>query len=230
MGVSWAAGGGSNFGHDPTLHDSGLRKEKMPEMGKTLYLASANPGKLRELAALAASYGITLELVPRYGELPPAREDATSFSLNALTKALHYSRFTDGLVVADDSGLLVDALAGAPGTRSARYAGPQASDADNNRKLLKELELVPEENRTARYLCVLVLARRGQVLALFSDYCQGQITPAPRGPGGFGYDPLFFFPPLGRTMAEIPTQEKNRYSHRGKAFRKLLDYLQQPSP
>jgi len=202
-------------------------------MSKTLYLASANPGKLRELAALAAAYQVTLAPVPRYGELPPAREEAASFALNALKKALHYSRFTDGFVVADDSGLLVEALAGAPGTRSARYAhtgrmaGPNATDEDNNRKLLKELESVPEEERTARYVCVLVLARSGQVLGVFSDYCEGLITRAPRGSGGFGYDPLFFFPPLNRTMAELSIEEKNRYSHRGKAFRKLLDYLQQ---
>jgi len=201
----------------------------------TLYLASANPGKLRELAALAASAGITLAPLPRYGELPRAQEEATSFALNALEKALHYSRFRDGLVVADDSGLLVDALAGAPGTRSARYAhtcgglpaGPGATDEDNNRKLLQELALVPEEKRTARYVCVLVLARAGQVLGIFSDYCEGQITRATRGVGGFGYDPLFFFPPLARTMAELSVEEKNRYSHRGKAFRKLLDYLPQ---
>jgi len=196
-------------------------------MPTILYLASANPGKLRELAALAADYQVTLVPVPRYGELPPAQEEATSFALNALEKALHYSQFTAGLVVADDSGLLVDALAGAPGTRSARYAGPGATDEDNNRKLLQELALVPEEKRTARYVCVLVLARAGQVLGIFSDYCEGQITRATRGVGGFGYDPLFFLPPRNCTMAELSIEEKNRYSHRGKAFRKLLDYLPQ---
>ncbi|MFQ5926692.1 MAG: non-canonical purine NTP pyrophosphatase [Terriglobia bacterium] len=222
-------------------------------MRQTLYLASGNPGKLRELAALAAE-AVCLELLPDYSQLPAAAEEASSFALNALDKALHYSRFTDGLVVADDSGLVVDALGGAPGTRSARYAhtggglpaGPNATDAANNRALLTALADVPDEHRTARYICVLALARpvppkarlreqasgryrarRPQLLALFSDTCEGRILSAPRGAGGFGYDPLFFFPPLNRSMAELSLEEKNRHSHRARAFRKLLAYLKE---
>lgn len=195
--------------------------------GAVFYLATGNAGKLRELAALAAAHGVTLAALPGYGTLPKPSEDAPSFALNALEKALHYSRFTDGLVVADDSGLAVDALGGAPGPRSARYAGHNATDADNNRALLAALANVSEEQRTARYACVLVLARRGQVLALFSDFCEGRILREPRGRGGFGYDPLFFFLPLEQTMAELPLEEKNRHSHRGKAFGKLLAYLQE---
>ncbi len=196
-------------------------------MDKALYLASSNPGKLRELRALAEGSEISAELLPKFRELPPAKEIHASFALNALEKTLYYSRFTDQLVVADDSGLVVDALDGAPGVRSARYAGPNASDEDNNRKLLSELSSVPEEKRTARYLCVLALARQNRLLALFSDSCEGLILTEHRGRGGFGYDPLFYFPPLGKTLAEASEAEKNLHSHRGKAFRKLLAYLKE---
>ncbi len=196
-------------------------------MPTRLYLASSNPGKLRELQALAENSEINAELLPKFRELPPAKEDHASFALNALEKTLYYSRFTDQLVVADDSGLVVDALDGAPGVRSARYAGPSATDEDNNRKLLSELSNVPEEKRTARYLCVLALARQNRLLALFSDSCEGLILTEYRGRGGFGYDPLFYFPPLEKTLAEVSEAEKNLHSHRGKAFRKLLAYLKE---
>jgi len=193
-----------------------------------LYLATSNPGKLRELGALAADEGFELAALPGYDRLPRAPEEDASFALNALEKALHYSRLREGLLVADDSGLVVEALEGRPGPRSARYAGPQATDADNNRKLLEELRGRPEAQRAARYVCVLALAERNRVLALFSEACAGRILEAPRGRGGFGYDPLFFFPPLAKTMAELEVGEKNRHSHRGKAFRKLLAYLKAP--
>ncbi len=196
-------------------------------MDKTLYLASSNPGKRRELQALAEGSEISAELLPKFRELPPAKEDHASFTLNALEKTLYYSRFTDQLVVADDSGLAVDALDGAPGVRSAHYAGLNSSDKDNNRKLLSELSSVPEEKRTARYICVLALARQNRLLALFSNSCEGLILTVHRGRGGFGYDPLFYFPPLGKTLAEVNEAEKNLHSHRGKAFRKLLTYLKE---
>ncbi|MFQ5664454.1 MAG: RdgB/HAM1 family non-canonical purine NTP pyrophosphatase [Terriglobia bacterium] len=199
-------------------------------MPTRIYLASSNKGKLRELAALAEPEGIELAPLSDYDQLPRAREDDSSFALNALEKALHYSRRRDGLIVADDSGLVVDALGGAPGVRSARYAGPAATDEANNRKLLEDLRGVPEDRRTARYLCVLVLARERRPLAIISDSCAGRILEAPRGHRGFGYDPLFFFPPLGKTMAELPLAEKNQHSHRGKAFRKLLAYLRDRAP
>jgi len=190
-----------------------------------LYLATSNPGKLRELGALAQAEGFALAALPGYERLPRAPEEDASFALNALEKALHYSRLCEGLVVADDSGLIVDALGGRPGPHSARYAGPQATDADNNRKLLEELRGVPEAKRAARYLCMLALAEKERLLALFSDSCAGRILEAPRGAAGFGYDPLFFFPPLGKTMAELEVAEKNRHSHRGKAFKALVEYL-----
>ena len=192
-----------------------------------IYLASSNPGKLRELAALAEEQEIELALLPDYERLPPAREDDASFALNALEKALHYSQLTGELVVADDSGLVVDALGGRPGVYSARYAGPNATDEDNNRKLVEELRGLPPEKRSARYVCVLALAQRNRILALISDSCEGRLLEAPRGTGGFGYDPYFFYPPLNCTLAEVSTAEKNQHSHRAKAFRKLLAYLQQ---
>lgn len=198
-------------------------------MATRLYLASSNRGKLRELAAGAAQ-GVQLEPLPGYDRLPKFPENEPSFALNALEKALHYSQHADGLVVADDSGLVVDALEGRPGVHSARYAGPQATDEDNNRKLLEEMRGVPEAKRTARYLCVLALARNNQTLAVFSAACEGRILEAPRGSGGFGYDPLFFFPPLGKTMAELEVAEKNQHSHRGQAFIKLLAYFKQHPP
>jgi len=192
-----------------------------------LYLASSNRGKLRELGALAEAEGFELALLPDYDRLPAHAENHASFALNALDKALYYSQASDALVVADDSGLVVEALGGRPGVRSARYAGPNATDENNNRKLLEEMRGVPEEKRGARFVCVLGLARHGRALALFSDFYEGRILEAPRGTGGFGYDPLFFIPPLGRTGAELSPQEKNRWSHRGKAFAKLLAYLRE---
>ena len=195
-----------------------------------LYLATSNPGKLRELGALAQTEGFELASLPDYDRLPRAPEEDASFALNALEKALQYSRLCAGLVVADDSGLAVDALNGRPGPHSARYAGPQATDADNNRKLLAELGGLAEAKRAARYVCVLALARSNRLLALFSESCAGRILEAARGAGGFGYDPLFFFPPLAKTMAELEVAEKNRHSHRGKAFKALLEYLCGPRP
>lgn len=196
-------------------------------MPTRIYLASSNPGKLRELAALAQAEGFELAPVPGYEQLPPYPEDQPSFALNALEKALHYSQLTDVLVVADDSGLVVDALGGRPGVHSARYAGPDASDEGNNRKLVEELQGLPPEKRGARYVCVLALAQQNRLLALVSDSCEGRILEAPRGTGGFGYDPYFFYPPLDRTLAEVTTAEKNHHSHRAKAFRKLLAFLRQ---
>ncbi|MBI2957015.1 MAG: non-canonical purine NTP pyrophosphatase [Acidobacteria bacterium] len=197
---------------------------------RVVFLASSNRGKVRELVALAQAEGFTLEPVPGYERLPRFPESEPSFALNALEKALHYSRRAEGLVVADDSGIVLEALGGGPGAQSARYAGPRSTDADNNRKLLEELRGLPEDKRAARYVCVLALAQRGHLLALFSDSCAGRILEAPRGAGGFGYDPLFFFPPLGKTMAELDVAEKNLHSHRGKAFRKLLAYLRDSRP
>ncbi len=191
-----------------------------------VYLASSNEGKLRELQAMVPGGELAAKLLPGFSSLPQASENHDSFALNAIEKALHYSRHTEELVCADDSGLVVDALNGAPGVRSARYAGENATDANNNRKLLEELKDISEDGRSAHYICVLALARKGELVALFSDRCEGRITDEPRGEGGFGYDPYFFFPPLGKTLAEVSDEEKNKASHRGKAFRKLITFLE----
>lgn len=197
-----------------------------------ILVASSNPGKLREYQAMAAGVSeqpvgeaIELALLPDFASLPAFDESALTFAENAAGKALHYSRFASDAVIADDSGLVVLGLGGAPGVNSARYAGPKASDADRVSKLLAELREKKVTDRTARFVCVLALAQQGRVLAVFSDCVEGVLLDQPRGAGGFGYDPIFLYPPLGKTFAEIPREQKNRLSHRGKAFRKLLAYL-----
>jgi len=187
-----------------------------------LFLASSNPGKLREYLELALGSGVAIELLPRFGEFPSFEESAPTFAENAAGKALHYSRFTDDAVLADDSGLVVPALGGAPGVHSARYAGPGASDADRVEKLLGEMRGKVGLERHARFVCVTAVAQAGRAMAVVSDLAQGVITAEPRGAGGFGYDPVFLFAELGRTYAELTPDEKNAYSHRGKSFRKLL--------
>lgn len=190
-----------------------------------LLLASSNPGKLREYRALARGSSIELQLISNFGELPPFDECAPTFAENAAGKAQHYSRFAEGIVLADDSGLVVPALGGAPGVHSARYAGPNATDGDRVQKLLREMEGKEGEERRARFVCVAAIARRGRVLAVVSDLAHGLIIGEPRGIDGFGYDPVLYFEDLGQTYAEASREEKNRFSHRGKAFRKLLALL-----
>lgn len=199
-----------------------------------ILVASSNPGKLREYQAMALSLAaapaggeaLELDLLPNFASIPAFDESAPTFAENAAGKALHYSRHASEAVMADDSGLVVPALGGAPGVNSARYAGPGASDADRVGKLLAELQDRKVTDRAARFVCVLALARQGSVLAVFSDFVEGVLLDAPRGAGGFGYDPIFLYPPRGKTFAEIPHEEKNLLSHRGRAFRKLLAYLQ----
>lgn len=204
----------------------------MPEQSKPLrlFIASSNEGKLREYRALAAAAGAFLELalLPNFDALPPFEEGSPTFAENAAGKALHYSRFTPELVVADDSGLVVPALGGAPGVYSARYAGPDASDADRIRKLLGEMSGIKGESRRARFVCLIAVAKAGEILGLFSASAEGEILDTPRGDHGFGYDPVFFFSELGKSYAEISREEKNLHSHRGKAFRKALDFLLAP--
>jgi XTP/dITP diphosphohydrolase len=190
-----------------------------------LFLASSNPGKLREYLELARGSGVTIELLPRFGEFPTFEESAPTFAENSAGKALHYSRFTDHAVLADDSGLVVPALGGAPGVHSARYAGPGATDADRVQKLLREMRGKVGAERRARFVCVTAVAQAGRAIAVVSELAQGAITDEPRGAGGFGYDPVFFFEELGRTYAELTRDEKNAYSHRGKSFRKLLHMI-----
>jgi XTP/dITP diphosphohydrolase len=187
-----------------------------------LFLASSNAGKLREYVELARGTGVTIELLPRFGEFPSFEESAPTFAENSAGKALHYCRYTDEAVLADDSGLVVPGLGGAPGVHSARYAGPGASDAEGVQKLLREMRGIVGVERRARFVCVTAVARAGRAIAVVSDLASGVITDEPRGAGGFGYDPIFLFEELGRTYAELAPDEKNAYSHRGKSFRKLL--------
>ena len=194
-----------------------------------LLLASSNPGKLREYRALAEGSALALGLIPNFRELPPFDESAPTFAENAAGKALHYSRFAGEMILADDSGLVVPALGGAPGVHSARYAGPDATDADCMRKLLREMEGREGDERHARFVCVIAIARQGSVLAVVSDFVEGLLEKSSRGANGFGYDPVFLFPELGRTFAEASPEEKNRHSHRARAFRKLRNLLAAPN-
>jgi XTP/dITP diphosphohydrolase len=190
-----------------------------------LILASSNPGKLCEYLELARGSGVAIELLPQFSEFPSFEESAPTFAENSAGKALHYSRFTDEVVLADDSGLVVPALGGAPGVHSARYAGLGATDANRVGKLLREMRAKVGVERLARFVCVTAVAQAGQAIAVVSDLADGVITSEPRGAGGFGYDPVFLFEELGRTYAELTQDEKNAYSHRGKSFRKLLYML-----
>src|SRR5271154_4928792 len=161
-----------------------------------LFLASSNPGKLREYLELARGSGVAIELLPRFGEFPSFEESAPTFAENAAGKALHYSRFTDDAVLADDSGLVVPALGGAPGVHSARYAGPGATDADRVRKLLVEMKGKTGDDRRGRFICATTIAKQGRAIAIVSDYAEGVIAGEPIGEGGFGYDPVFYFKAL----------------------------------
>jgi XTP/dITP diphosphohydrolase len=185
-------------------------------------LASSNPGKLREYKQLAAGPGIEIELVPNFRSLPAFNESAPTFAENAAGKALHYSRLADGTVLADDSGLVVPALGGAPGVRSARYAGPDATDADRIEKLLRAMEGKKGNERRARFVCVTAIAARGRALAVVSDFVEGMVAQEPRGSNGFGYDPVFQTLDTNRTYGELSAEEKNRLSHRGRSFGRLV--------
>ncbi len=177
--------------------------------------------------------------IPDFSSLPAVVEDGLTFEDNARKKAEAYSRYVPGeIVVADDSGLEVDALNGAPGVRSARYAAPElqnrepheadanTDDAANNARLLRELKQVPVDRRSGRFVCVLVAARDGKTLATFRGTAEGVLLDAPRGTNGFGYDPLFYFPQIEKTFAELSAEEKSNYSHRGAAFRSFLEWCE----
>jgi XTP/dITP diphosphohydrolase len=195
-----------------------------------VFIASSNPGKLREYRVLAGDSPIELALLPNFHEIPSFEEIAQTFAENSAGKALYYSRFATGTVLADDSGLVVPALGGAPGVFSARYAGPGASDADRVQKLLREMSALNGDDRKARFVCITTLAQNGRAVAVLSDSAEGVIAKAPKGSGGFGYDPVFFFPQLGHTYAEITHEEKNQYSHRGRTFRKAIAFLEGHTP
>ena len=195
-----------------------------------LYACSSNPGKLREFiytAEHSLTSGFVIQTLPRLSEIAPPVEDGSTYQENAAIKALYYSGFTDQLVFADDSGLEVEALNGAPGIHSARFAGPDATGETNNRLLLAKLAGTPQ--RRARFVTAISLARQGAILQTTLGTAEGEILTEPRGSLGFGYDALFLFPPLERTFAEIGEAEKFAVSARGHAFRNLLDWLSRHS-
>jgi XTP/dITP diphosphohydrolase len=195
-----------------------------------LYCATSNAGKLRDFR-VAAGEQIHIEGLPA----APCPEDGSTFEQNAVSKALCYSRIAlrsaalsrerPLYVFADDSGIEVDALDGDPGVLSARYSGPNATDSSNNKLLVERLRGMPEAERTARFVCWIALTRDGGILKTFHGTVEGRILEAPAGSGGFGYDPLFFCPPLSRSFGELSAEEKWAHSHRGKAFRQLLEWL-----
>ena len=192
-------------------------------------IATSNGGKLRDFVGAAKAYGIAVEPLPDFRDLPAVVEDGDTFEANARKKAEQYSRYAPGqLVLADDSGLEVDALNGAPGVISARYAADteheNSSDEANNAKLLRHLGAVPEAKRTAQFVCVIAAARDGKTIETFRGEAKGRILFEPRGSDGFGYDPLFLFPTLDKTFAELKVEEKARISHRGNAFAKFLKW------
>jgi XTP/dITP diphosphohydrolase len=201
-------------------------------MMRRILIATSNPGKLRDFAGAAAAHEIEITSIPNFSSLPLVVEDGHTFEENARKKAEEYSHHVAGeIVVADDSGLEVDALNGAPGVHSARYAAdrPELADANtdddaNNARLLRELKDVPQEERTGRFVCVLATACDGKTLATFRGTAEGIILDSLRGTNGFGYDPLFYFPKIQKTFAELSAEEKSKYSHRGAAFRKFLEW------
>ena len=205
-----------------------------------LYLASTSAGKLREFREGARARKVSVEPLPAMQKLRPCVEDRKTFEEQARKKAAYYSEHGNGLVFADDSGLCIDALGGAPGVFSARFAGQGANDVANNQKLITDLrraEIQSPAQRptrtvptiwTAHYVCVIALAETGRILTVVEGRADGAIIDTPRGAGGFGYDPLFYYPPLQKTFAELSPDEKFAVSHRGAAFRRLLEYLNLP--
>ena len=200
---------------------------------KHILIATSNAGKLRDFAGAAAPFGIEIATISNFASLPTVVEDGRTFEENARKKAESYSRDVPGeMVLADDSGLEVDALKGAPGVHSARYAAEEPHKADentdddaNNARVLRELNGVPAEKRTGRFICVIAAARNGQTLATFRGVAEGVILDHLRGTGGFGYDPMFYFPEIQKTFAELTPREKANYSHRGAAVRKFLAWI-----
>ncbi|HEY2989522.1 MAG TPA: XTP/dITP diphosphatase [Candidatus Binatia bacterium] len=193
-----------------------------------LLVATTNKGKLAEIDAILKYLPISLLPLDALENYPTVVEDGKTFEQNALKKSHTLAAFSERVTLADDSGLVVDALGGAPGVHSARYSGAEADDARNNEKLLQALKNFPEEKRAARFVCVLALCMppsSGGEERLFRGECQGRIAFAPRGGNGFGYDPLFFYPPLGCTFGELDRDAKSRVSHRGQALRKLAETL-----
>ena len=189
---------------------------------KEVVVATGNKGKVAEIELALAKLPIKVLSLSDFGPIPEAVEDGESFMDNAILKARHYAKYTGKACLADDSGLEVDVLQGAPGIYSARYAGEVSNDAANNQKLLTELANVEREKRTAKFRCVLAFVDADGTIVTTDGACPGVIGTEKRGTGGFGYDSLFFVPELGKTMAELSKDEKNAMSHRGRALEKMV--------
>jgi len=191
-----------------------------------LLLASQNPGKLQEMRHLVDGLAFRV-LGPRdIGITEAPEETGTTFRENAALKALHYSGRSGLLTVADDSGISVDALNGEPGLYSSRFAGPDATDAERNALMLERLQGVPPEKRGARFTSAVAVAQGGRLLFQAEEVVEGAIATQTRGSNGFGYDPLFYYPLFGATFGEVPAAEKDKVSHRGKAFARLRAFLE----
>lgn len=188
-----------------------------------IWCASGNPGKLREFRLAGQLLDIDVEPLPGLKSIVAPEETGATFEENACLKAAYYSRLAPGLLFADDSGLAVDALGGEPGVYSARYAGEGATDEANNQLVLERL--THAQDRTARFVCVIALAKGGEIVKTFRGEVEGQMLHEARGPGGFGYDPLFYFPPFGCSFGEVDDARKFSVSHRGNAVRAMLEYL-----
>ena len=188
---------------------------------KEVIIATKNAGKAREFEHIFASRGIVVRTLLDFPEIPEVEETGTTFEENAILKAEAVSQALNKMVIGDDSGLMVDALEGRPGIYSARYAGEPKNDQNNTDKVLSELQGVPEEKRSARFYCALAVAIPGQETRTVSGSCEGRILEERRGTNGFGYDPVFYVPEKGVTMAELSADEKNSISHRANALKKL---------
>jgi XTP/dITP diphosphohydrolase len=188
--------------------------------------ATSNPGKLREFQLAGDEFGagrFDMRVLEGLRDIPPPEENGANFEENAIEKARYYGAKTSGWLFADDSGLEVTALGGAPGVHSARYAGPGATDASNNALLLEQLRGV--NDRSAQFVCVIALVRDGGLERTFRGVVRGRIIDAPRGANGFGYDPLFYYEPFGCTFGEADTAAKMKVSHRAQALRQMFEYL-----
>jgi XTP/dITP diphosphohydrolase len=192
---------------------------------QTLLIATGNQGKVTEIQQFLSSHPIQLVGLETLVDVAPWRETGTTFAENARQKAEYYSQFTSWLTLADDSGLVVDALEGSPGVGSARFVSPSATDEKRCREILRLMSEVPDAKRQARFVCCLALARRGKFLDLFEGMVEGMITHEPKGEHGFGYDPIFLISEVGNTMAELEPEEKLGLSHRGIALKKLARAL-----
>ncbi|WP_100408209.1 XTP/dITP diphosphatase [Bacillus solitudinis] len=188
-----------------------------------IIIATKNIGKVNEFVQLFSEFNVKVRSLLDYPEIPDIIEDGQTFADNAVKKAETISQVFGQTVIADDSGLIVDALDGRPGVYSARYAGGEKNDVANNEKVLKELIDIPDSDRNARFFCAIAVANPLIKTKVFEGICEGYITREARGDNGFGYDPIMFLPEIGKTMAELSSEEKNKLSHRSAALRKLLE-------